>query len=239
VGSTVESVEARGKHLLMGFDCGLTLHCHLRMTGSWHVYPVGERWRKPARQARLVLEAGDRLAVCFNAPVLELVETRRLASLPSLAGLGPDVLAPGPLDLGRVRARARARAPERPTVGELLLDQGVAAGIGNIYRCETLFICRVSPDTPSGDLDDATIDRLWSTASRLMAQNAAGSAIARDLGGGPERPWVYRRTGRPCRRCGTLIRRAELGREARTVYWCPACQPPRKADGAAPSPGAV
>jgi endonuclease-8 len=224
VGSTIEAVEAQGKNLLIRFSCGLTLHTHLRMTGSWHVYPAGERWRKSAHQARLVLEAGERVAVCFNAPVVELFETRAATIHPSLKRLGPDLLAEGSLPLADVRRRARLRQGEHPTIAELLLDQQVAAGIGNIYRCETLFVCRLSPFTPSGDVDDDTIDRLWSTAAQLLRANATNSTVARDLGGGPERPWVYRRSGLPCRVCATLIRRADHGRVTRVLYWCPRCQ---------------
>jgi endonuclease-8 len=189
------------------------------------VYPTGERWRKPARQARLVLEAGPRLAVCFNAPVVELMAADAEAVHGSLRRLGPDVLGPDPLDPVAVRARARARAAASPTAGELLLDQQVVAGIGNIYRCESLFLCGVAPRTPSAGLDDGTIDALVATAARLMAANAGISAFSRSFGDGPDRPWVYGRQHRPCRRCATPVRREVYGAQARSVYWCPTCQP--------------
>jgi endonuclease-8 len=224
VGDTVEAVESRAKHLLVHFDSGWVLHTHMRMTGSWHCYPAGERWRKPPSQARLVLTAGARVAVCFNAPVVELRRQGELAADPSLRRLGPDVLGaelPGPAELA---ARAAARAEASPTVGELLLDQGVVSGIGNIYRCEALFLCRVDPRTPSAELDPATLAALVTTASRLMAANAAGSAVARRFDGPPEQTWVYRRAGRPCRRCGSVVRSEPLGSPPRTAYWCPTCQ---------------
>jgi endonuclease-8 len=226
VGRTVDKVEAQGKHLLIRVSGGLTLHTHMRMTGSWHVYPAGERWRKAPRQARLVLEAGDRVAVCFSAPVVELLTEREEVAHPSLRRLGPDVLVPGSFDPVVVAARARARAAASPTAGELLLDQQVVAGIGNIYRCESLFLCRVWPWTPSAGLPGATVADLVQTASRLMSVNAhATAAASRAFDGPPDRTWVYRRAGRPCRRCATTLQRAVLGRQARAVYWCPTCQP--------------
>lgn len=252
VGRRVDTVEAQGKHLLIRFSGGLILHSHMRMSGSWHVYPTGERWRRPARQARLVLEAGTRSAVCFNAPIIELLADHEERAHPSLRRLGPDILGPDvfkadSLDGEVIRRRARARDEASPTIGELLLDQQVVAGIGNIYRCETLFACGINPRTPSSSIDDATIDRLVATASRLMANNATvGSTIARRFEGtGPAReatggarpatsgvadqPWVYGRGSLPCRRCGTTVERGMLGRQARSVYWCPSCQPARGA----------
>lgn len=222
LGHRAEAVEARGKHLLVRFSGGLTLHTHMRMTGSWHVYPAGRPWRRPEQQARVVLEAGERVAVCFNAPVVELLASREELAHPGLAGLGPDVLVE-PLDLAEVGRRAATRPPEL-AVAELLLDQRVVSGIGNIYRCESLFVGRAHPWTP---WPTAPWPDLVSTAADLMRANlVAGVGFARDLGAGPDRPWVYRRQGRPCRRCGTLIAVARLGAQARTVYWCPTCQPP-------------
>jgi endonuclease-8 len=230
VGRTVEAVEPQGKHLLMRFSGGPVLHTHMMMTGSWHVYPTGESWRKSPRQARVVIEAGPRLAVCFNAPVVELLGSDQERHHPSLRRLGPDVLVPGALDPVTVRCRARSRAPASPTIGELLLDQQVVAGIGNIYRCESLFLCGVDPFRPSPDVTDPELDELVATASRLMVANAtSGSPVARSFDAGADRPWVYRRSGLPCRRCGTRIRRRLLGVQARAVYWCPACQPARPA----------
>ena len=226
VGRTIDAVDAQGKHLLVRFSGGLVLHTHMRMSGSWHVYPAGETWRKPARQARVVLEAGDRVAVCFNAPVVELLTARQAAAHAALSRLGPDVLVPDRLDPATIRARARARAAASPTAGELLLDQQVVAGIGNIYRCESLYLCGVWPWAPSATLPDEVIDRLVATASRLMAANTSpGERRGRSFDGPPARTWVYRRGARPCRRCGTPVRRGVLGRQARSVYWCPACQP--------------
>jgi endonuclease VIII len=214
VGQRVEAVEARGKHLLVRFDSGDVLHTHMRMTGSWHVYSDGDRWRRPAAQARLVLTCGDRLAVCFNAPVVELLRPGGEVHHPALTGLGPDVLA-AEFDADEARRRARAR-PGELALGELLLDQRVVAGIGNIWRCESLFVQRHHPWAPQASLTDDELDALLATARRLMQ---ASTAAHRD------QPWVYRRQGRPCRRCGTLVVARRQGEQARTAYWCPTCQP--------------
>ena len=218
VGNYVDRVEATGKHLLVRFDSGHVLHTHLRMTGSWHVYSRGERWQRPASQAKVTVTCGERVAVCFNAPVVELLPPGAEANHPSLAGLGPDVLAT-PLDLDNIRRRARYRPPGTP-LGELLLDQRVVAGIGNIWRCEALFLEGRSPWAPLSSLKDDELDALMSTASRIMSESVG----PRDSTGKPGR-WVYRRTGRPCRRCGTSIESRPQGEQARRAYWCPACQP--------------
>jgi endonuclease-8 len=220
VGDEVDSVEARGKHLLIRFAGGLTLHTHMRMTGSWHVYRRDEKWRKPRHQARVVLEFEDRVAVCFNAPVIELLPTRTEFAHPVLAGLGPDILQP-PIDMAEVRRRAAEQAPAVP-IGDLLLDQQVIAGIGNIWRCETLFVCGVHPATAHTAVG-VDLDELVRTASRLMQAHARLGVVYR--------PKVYNRAGRPCVRCRTLIKAARQGRHARTAYWCPQCQPVERVAG--------
>jgi endonuclease-8 len=221
VGSTITAVEAVGKNLLIRFDNGLELRTHLRMNGSWHRYRPGERWRRPAARARLVLEVPGAVAVCFDAPVVELFDARAEAIHPTLSRLGPDLLAPdfGPADAAEARRRLRDPARAGLTISEALLDQRALAGIGNIWRNETLFHDRIDPWARVRDLDDATLDRLVATARRLLRQSV-GEAPGRTPMS------VYRRTGRPCRRGGTLIRSGPLSSDSpRTTYWCPACQP--------------
>ncbi|HUP85958.1 MAG TPA: DNA-formamidopyrimidine glycosylase family protein [Acidimicrobiales bacterium] len=224
VGQRVESAEARAKHLLIRFSSGAVLHTHMKMTGSWHVYRAGERWQKPASQARLVLEAGERIAVCFNAPVVELLSARGEHLHPGLVNLGPDVLRP-PVDLAEVRRRAAALSPSA-TIGELLLAQQVVSGIGNIWRCESLFVQRLDPFTPRHQIDDGSLDELVTVASQMMQKAARPNEyVGRDFGGGMDKPWVYGRSRRPCRRCGTPIEVRSLGSPLpRAVYWCPTCQ---------------
>ena len=235
IGHEITAVESVGKNLLIRFDNGLELRTHLRMNGSWHRYRPGERWRRPPSRARLVLEVPGAVAVCFDAPVVELLEQRAEALHAPLGGLGPDLLGTEFDDAEALR-RLRDRARAGTTVGEALLDQRVMAGVGNVYRSELLWIERVSPFVPVGELDDEVLGRLVASARRLLLANVADVRVGTTRRG-PERItttgdraapgplYVYRRTGRPCRRCGTPIRSASLGRELpRTVYWCPSCQ---------------
>lgn len=204
-------MEAKGKHLMIRFSGGLTLHTHMRMTGAWHIYGAGEKWRRPPHLARVVLECGDRIAVCFSAPVIELLVTQTEWAHPIIAGLGPDVMK-APIDVEEVKRRASEQPPDIP-IGDLLLDQRVVSGIGNIWRNEALFACKVNPATPHTRVDLGEIVR---AAARLMQ--------ARARPGGTYRPSVYNRAGGPCPRCGGRISAARQGEHRRTAYWCPRCQ---------------
>ncbi|HET7168545.1 MAG TPA: DNA-formamidopyrimidine glycosylase family protein [Candidatus Limnocylindrales bacterium] len=217
IGQRIVTVDAQGKNLLIRFDGGLELRTHLRMNGSWHRYRPGERWRRPPGRARLVLEVDGSVAVCFDAPVVELFETRAERVHPTLARLGPDLLSPD-VDLEEARRRLRDPARRDVSISAALLDQRALAGIGNIWRNETLWAERVSPFATVGSLDDVTLERLVATARRLLVASAS-------IAPGRASPAVYRRAGRPCPRCGAAIRSAPAGPAvARTTYWCPACQ---------------
>src|SRR6186997_179591 len=128
VGSTVQNVESRGKHLLIGFSNGMTLHTHLAMTGEWHRYRPGERWRQPADRAVAVIETPQATAVAFNAPTVELIDTRALALHPRLRRLGSDV---SKQEFDPNAAVAALRDPSRAeeTIGDALLDQRALAGL--------------------------------------------------------------------------------------------------------------
>jgi endonuclease-8 len=233
VGATITEVIAAGKNLLIRLDNGLELRTHLRMRGTWHRYRPGEPWRRAPGRAVLVLEVPGAVAVCFDAPVVELFETRAEAIHPSLGRLGPDLLDPA-FDADEVRRRLRA--PERAAmeIGPALLDQRALAGIGNVVKSEALYMERVDPFARVADLDDATLDRLVVTARRILVESAGrrrgpervttlDPVTRRPLAPGPL--WVYRRAGRPCRRCGAIIRAAQQGTDLpRATYWCPACQ---------------
>ncbi len=242
VGSRIDRVVAQGKHLLIGFDVGLTLHTHLRMNGSWHRYRPGEPWRRSPARAVCVIEVPDAVAVCFDAPVVELLDTRALAIHPALAALGPDLLAVMP-DIAGALDRLRAPGRFAMPVGEALLDQRALAGLGNVYRSELCFLERVDPFLQVGQVDNRVIERLVRSGARLLRANQGGPArttVPDALGAVPgadgrsatlvrrdgDRLWVYGRTGRPCRRCGTLIRSEVTGALPRRVWWCPGCQPP-------------
>src|SRR2546423_15719893 len=157
IGTTVTAVEPIGKHLVIRFDNGLALHSHMRMRGVWQVYRPGERWRRPAWQLRAVLETADSIAVCFSAPIVELV--RDVAS--RVGHLGPDIVAE---EWSPSAAVARARQLNEMAIGDVLLDQRVVAGIGNVYRCESLWSRRINPWKPARDLDDETLQELFETA---------------------------------------------------------------------------
>jgi endonuclease-8 len=215
VGAEVTAVESLGKNLLIRFDNGLEIRTHLRMNGTWHRYRPGERWRRPPARARLVLEVPGAVAVCFDAPVVELLEQRAEAVHPPLATLGPDLLSPA-FDAEAAVARLRDPARARLAVAVALLDQRALAGIGNIWKNETLWAERVSPFARVDDLDDETLRRLVDAARRKLQAGAAGR---------PDVLQAYRRTGRPCRRCRTPIASTIQGGDLpRTTYWCPTCQ---------------
>ena len=226
VGSRVAAVEARGKHLLIHFAGvgagGAVLRTHMRMTGSWHLYRQGTRWQKPASFARVILEAGDVVAVCFSAPEVELLSMGQMNGHAALQRLGPDLLAP---DFDEAEALARLRAAGDLEVADALLDQSIAAGVGNVYKSEVLFLERVSPFARVAGLDDETLVRLLRTARRQMRRNVGSSGRRTTHGAQRSALWVYDRAGRPCARCGTPIRRASQGPHTRSTYWCPTCQP--------------
>ena len=221
-GREVLAAEARGKYLLIRFSGRLTLLTHMGMTGSWHLYRRASRWRAPVAAARVVLECDDRVAVCFAAPRVELLDERGERAHPALASLGPDVLAE---DFDPAAAVAGLAARPAEEIGVALIDQGALAGVGNIYRCESMFACHVDPFARVSDLDAPTLLRLVRTASTLMRRNlpAPGTRTAPESSG---RHQVYGRAGRPCPRCGAPIRTARQGPHQRLTSWCPACQTP-------------
>lgn len=220
-GCAIETVTARGKHLLIDFAGGLTLRTHLRMTGSWHLYRTGQRWSRPRHLARAVIETDDGwCAVCFAAPVVETFH--RGAGPPApLARLGPDLCAPE-VDLDAVLARFAALAGPDDEIGEVLLDQRIASGIGNIWKSESCFAVGLDPFAPAAGVPEGTRRRLYAAAHRLLRTNA-GAGSRRTAGSGPGLA-VYRRAGRGCVRCGTPVRSRRQGPGARTTYWCPHCQ---------------
>ncbi len=218
VGRTVERVEARGKHLLLLFSGGPALHTHLGMRGGWR---LERRVRPLPWPGQVVLETCDVAAVCRGAAVVELLPCGAM-SHPALARLGPDLLDER-FDPASARRRLRARGELE--IGVALLQQTALAGIGNVYKSEVLFVCGVSPLARVRGLDDATLDRIVATARGLMRRNL-GPGLRRTTGArSAERHFVYRRSGRPCGRCGGVVRRIVQGEDARSTYYCPACQP--------------
>ncbi len=215
VGATVTAVEAMGKNLLIRFDNGLEVRTHLRMHGSWHRYRPGERWRRPPARARLVIEVPGSVAVCFDAPTVELFEQRTEVVHPSLSRLGPDLLK-DPVDVDEALRRLRDPSRAGTPITMALLDQRALAGIGNEVKNEILWQAGRSPFAPVRELDDAALRELVALARNVLREGAATGDRPRH---------VYRRAGRPCPRCGSVIRVAHQGPELpRLTFWCPRCQ---------------
>ena len=214
LGETIESVDARGKHLLVMISPGLVLETHLRMTGSWHLYESGSRWRKPAHLARAIIGVEGWEAVCFSAPVVRTYPATR----DLLGHLGPDLAVPG-VDLG-VAARRFALLDPSTEIGVALLDQRVACGVGNVFKSEILHAARVDPFAALAALDTGVRAELVTIANRQLVANR-GPGPRRTVPGGLA---VYGRARRPCRVCATPIRSRRQGEHQRTTYWCPRCQ---------------
>ncbi len=219
-GQRVVETVSRGKHLLTRLD-ELTIHTHLAMEGSWHVYRPGSSWRSPAFQARLVLATDEWQVVGFRLGVVEVVE--RSAEDTVVGHLGPDLLGP---DWSLDEALARlATAPDAP-IAEALLDQRHLAGIGNLYKSEACFLLGVHPRTAVAEVD--VLPQLIEKARRLLLANRdRAEQVTTGIDRRGQRLWVYRRGGQQCRRCGTPIQSTEQGREGagRVTFWCPTCQP--------------
>ena len=220
-GHTVSSVVARGKHLLIGFDHGWSLRTHLAMTGSWQLYRSGERWRISPGKARVIIETNDVVAVCFAAPTVQIGPNTDIHT--ALDHLGPDLIH-DEVDWGHVVQRARTS--NMATAADLLLDQTVMAGIGNVYKSETLYLERLHPMTVVHLLDDVTIQRCGERAQRLLLANRdRPQRTTTGRHGRDATTWVYGRAGKPCRRCGDMIVIDGRRADERLTYWCPTCQP--------------
>ncbi len=225
VGRTIEHCRSLGKHLLMTFSGGLVLRTHMRMHGSWHLYRPRERWQRPTHAARIRIDTDAWVAVAFDVPVAEFVPEADLHRNRSLAALGPDLANPS---FDRAEALSRIVACGDSAIGDVLLDQRVIAGIGNVLRSETLFVAGVHPETPAARLTSTGVTTLLDTAANLLQRNARSDSPPTRNTTGRRAPgqalWVYQRTGQPCRQCGAPVRSAARGPEARRVYWCPSCQ---------------
>lgn len=232
-GRVVEKVESRGKWLLIYFSGDLILVTHMLMSGSWHIYRSDERWRLPRSQMRVVIRSEQYEVVAFAVPVARFHTARSLERSSAIPKLGPDLLKS---EFAEDDAKARIRANATEQIANVLLDQKVMAGIGNVFKSEICFACGVHPFRLVSSLSDSDIDCLIDSARRLMAANVAetsGNQIVTYTGprrttgkGNPSaRVWVYRRQGKECRRCGTAILMRRQGPGARSTYWCPQCQP--------------
>jgi len=229
-GRTVDGVSAAGKHVLIRFSGDLVLRTHMRMNGSWHIYRTGEPWRRPRRDMRIVVGTREFEAVGFTVPVAEFLTSRAMERQQDLRQLGPDLLG-GTFDVADAIRRYRER--QTIAIADALLNQRLAAGIGNVYKSETLFLCRIHPFRTVASLSDDDLRALLQTARKHLLANvthpAGGIVTYRGFqrGGGRDRDrvYVYGRAGLPCRVCGTPIEMTPQGPDARLTYWCPTCQP--------------
>jgi len=231
IGQVVDRVDARGKHLLMWFSGGVVLRSHMRMHGSWHLYRLGERWQRPRHEMRIVLETPDIIAVAFNVPVAEFASAETIDRTEPLRDLGPDLLRD---DFDPSTAVARIKERSVMEIADALLDQRALAGIGNIYKSESLFASGINPFARVEQLTPDQLGQIVAKAMTFMRANAGDGLSAMRTYAGLRRTtgrfdpgarfWVYGRAGKPCRRCGTAIRRARQGPYARSTYWCPSCQ---------------
>jgi len=232
-GRMVDKVESRGKWLLIHFSGDLILVTHMLMSGSWHLYRVGERWRRSRREMRVVIATAAFEAVAFNVPVAKFYTASSLARNSTIPRLGPDLLG---AKFAADDAKTRLLAHGDEQIANVLLNQRVMAGLGNVYKSEVLFACGIHPFRRVGTLTPAEIDCILERARRFLEANvkdgADGGMVtytglrrttrASDPGA---RLWVYRRQGKECRRCGAKIVMQRQGPGARSTYWCPVCQP--------------
>jgi endonuclease-8 len=230
-GRRVVKARAHGKHAIIELDDGRAILSHLRMQGHWRVRPKRDM---PARQLErlqreprwddeslsLILETETAIAVLEDAAVVELAPLPEIEA--RLSGLGPDILSS---EFDATEAVRRLRAHSDVTIAEALMLQSAVAGIGNVYKCETLFLEKLSPFVLVSTLDDATLTRLLGRARQLMRRN---------LGSGPRRTtfgsyasdahWVYERSGKHCLKCDAKVGMRRQGPLQRSTYFCPECQ---------------
>ena len=246
-GRTVEKVEARGKWCLVHFSDDLVLVTHMLMSGSWHIYRTGERWRVPRSSVRCAISVTDFVALVVNVPVTEFHTERTLTRYSQVPKLGLDILGGEYTTDAGVKALKDygAQHPDAE-VGVTLLNQRVMAGLGNVYKSEVAFAAGVNPFRQLRTVTDREFEVMADVSGRYMRANVAngssatgGDAIVTYSGNrrtthsmnAGDRLWVYGRQGQECRRCGALVMMRKQGEQVRSTYWCPVCQPWVAADG--------
>jgi endonuclease-8 len=231
-GRTVESVEARGKWMSMNFSGGLVLLTHMLMNGSWHIYRPGEAWQRRQIDMRIVIKTEKIWAVAFNVPIAEFHTEDTLRRRQGFRNLGQDVLG---ANFDPAMSIEHLRTRKDLAVGEALLTQSLMAGLGNVYKSEVCFACGVNPFRRIDSLSEDELSCLVETSRKFLLANvgeASGDQITTYTGmrrttgrsNSEDRLWVYGRRNEPCRKCGTPIESRKQGEDARTTFWCPACQ---------------
>ncbi|HEY0804666.1 MAG TPA: DNA-formamidopyrimidine glycosylase family protein [Pseudonocardiaceae bacterium] len=232
-GLTVLGVRTVGKHLLTRFGDGTSLHSHLKMDGAWHLYRAGDRWRGRTHDIRVLLATDTWTAVGFRLHDLALLRTDQESDL--VGHLGPDLMAEDWNDELAGTAVTRLAADGDREIADVLSDQRVMAGVGNLYKAEVCFLLGVTPWTPVAGLSPEQVTKAVTLSQKLLRRNAwhPEQSTTGELRPGRQH-WVYQRAGKPCLRCGTPIRVAEQGSwvPARHTWFCPKCQ-------AGPRPGSM
>ena len=232
-GRTVEKVQVNGKWLLIHFSGGLILLTHMLMNGSWHIYRPGEPWQRHRNHMRITLETQSILAVAFNVQVAEFHNADSLRRREAFNTLGQSLLAS---EFNEAEAMAQLRSHLDLEVGTALLKQSVVAGIGNVFKSEVCFACKINPFRQVRSLNDAETVALIGTARKFLQANVAATAAntittydsfrrTTNRTQPEENLYVYQRANQPCRRCATPIESRKQGPDARTTFWCPRCQP--------------
>ena len=249
VGRTVEKVEARGKYCLVHFSAAsdgseaLVLVTHMLMSGSWHIYRVGEKWWSPRSSMRCAITCGDMQAVAFNVPVAEFHTERTLQRYTQVPKLGVDILSGDySVDAGVQALKQRAATHPTDEIAVALLNQRVLAGLGNVYKSEVAFAAGVNPFRQMRTITEREMEVMADVSQKYMKANVldgSGDGIVTYSGNRrtthsmdrSDRLWVYGRQGQECRRCGATVMMRKQGEQARSTYWCPECQPWIAAEG--------
>ncbi|HVN92943.1 MAG TPA: DNA-formamidopyrimidine glycosylase family protein [Terracidiphilus sp.] len=234
VGQTVEQVEARGKWLLIHFSGGGILTTHLLMNGRWHIYRHGERWQAPRFNMRIVIENSEYQAVGFRVPVARMHTEQSLARDLHIPIPQNDLLSE---EFDKEAALTRLLGRGNEALADVLLDQSVLAGVGNVFKSEICFVQGLHPYRAVGTLTREEAVAAIACARKLLKANVledSGDMIVTfrsqqrrttHSSDASASLWVYGRAGEPCRRCGEAIRRRIQGDDARVTFWCPQCQP--------------
>ncbi len=218
----VEIVEAKGKHLEVMWDDGLVLDTTLRGKSEWHVYRQGSPWRRSWEQLRASIQTDDFVAVCFDAPVVETYRQPDRQRHPGRGRLGPD-LCRADADLAAAIDLLLSYPDPEARLRDVMVDQHVMQGVGNVYRCEVLWAAELSPWAHIDDLTHHDAVLIVNTASKMVRTNCGRlrRATTNHTSGGLA---VYGRRGQGCIRCHETIESRSVGRYGRMLFWCPGCQ---------------
>lgn len=232
LGTRLTAVVTRGKHLVLEFSNDWVIHTHAMQYGSWQIGARREPLRKDARFVRLRIDTPQRRAVFFHGPVMEVLSRDEFASHDRFNSLGPDVLHP---DFDLLAVQTGVAAQREREIGDVVLDQRVVSGIGNIYKSEGLFLACIDPRRPASRITLGDLETLFAEVIPLMQAGRQRFGMIETL---PDelrfepwmRTWIYRRRGQPCFVCGTPIQLIRQGDFQRTTYFCPHCQPSSNGD---------